>query len=419
MLDKFTYACVNCGQQFPADRIMYLCPVCSATYKENPPKGVLKTIYNYNELIRKKLTFKSLKEKHFIDLLPIKSSIDLPKLKIGNTPLYSVKSWDKKMFPFGLYLKDDAQNPTYSFKDRASGIVSAYAKENNLQTIIAASTGNAASSLAGICASQGQEAVVIVPAAAPLAKLTQVIMYGAKVIIVNGNYDDAFDLSVEATKHFGWYNRNTAFNPLTIEGKKTVSFELFDQLNETIPDRIFVPVGDGVILSGVYKGFEDLMKLEMIKKVPVIVAVQADCSDNLISNLEKETFVSKGCYTVADSIAVDYPRNFYMARDYLKKYKGEWIVVTDEEIIAASKSLSKNTGLFAEPASAAAIAGMIKYKEFGMIPEQSKNVVLLTGSGLKDIQAMQNYITIPAPIEPSILILEKYLHNKQMQFSGR
>ncbi len=409
MNNKIIYECVNCGKQYPADKVMYLCPVCAEKDKENPPKGVLKTLYDYNELILNKLTYRSLKEKDFMDLLPLESSFHFPKLKIGNTPLYAVKAWDKKELAFSVFLKDDAQNPTFSFKDRASGIVSAFAKENNLKTIIAASTGNAASSIAGICASQGQESVVIVPATTPQAKLTQVIMYGAKVILVGGNYDDAFELSVEATKHFGWYNRNTAFNPLTIEGKKTVSFELFDQFNETLPDRIFVPVGDGVILAGVYKGFEDLMKLGFISNIPVIVAVQADCSDNLISNLDNDSFVSKGSYTVADSIAVDYPRNFYMARDYMKKYNGEGVVVTDQEIIDASKSLSKNTGLFAEPASAAAIAGLFKYKKAGMIPSGTKNVVLLTGSGLKDIAAIKDHITIPDPIEPSITALNNYL----------
>ena len=186
----------------------------------------------------------------------------LPKLRIGKTPLYSVNKLDDAILPFHVHLKDDSQNPTYSFKDRASAIVSAFAKENKHGVIVTASTGNAGSSLAGICASQGQKAIIIVPETAPVAKLTQIIMYGAVVVPVKGTYDEAFDLSVRATEVFGWYNRNTAFNPLTIEGKKTVSFELFEDLGFKIPDRIFVPVGDGVIISGVYKGFEDLFLLE-------------------------------------------------------------------------------------------------------------------------------------------------------------
>ncbi len=247
-------------------------------------------------------------------------------------------------------------------------MVSAFAKENGIHTIVTASTGNAGSSLAGICASQNQRAIVMVPQSAPIAKLTQIMMYGATIIPVKGTYDDAFDLSVKATEHFGWYNRNTAFNPLTIEGKKTVSFELFDQLGETVPDRIFVPVGDGVIISGVYKGFEDLLKLGIIDKIPVIVAIQSAGSDNLVRNILTSEFELKESHTIADSISVDYPRNFYMAKDFILKYNGETVTVSDKEIMEASKSLSKNTGLFAEPAAAAAFAGTLKYKQENKIP---------------------------------------------------
>ena len=169
-----------------------------------------------------------------------------------------------------LYLKDDAQNPTFSFKDRASALVSAWAKEQGITRLVAASTGNAGSSLAGICASQQQQAVIIVPATAPAAKLTQVLMYGATLIPVTGSYDDAFDLSLQLTEKFGWYNRNTAYNPFSTEGKKTVAFELFKELGYRVPDRIFIPTGDGVIISGVYKGFEDLMKIGITEKMPVI-----------------------------------------------------------------------------------------------------------------------------------------------------
>jgi threonine synthase len=289
-------------------------------------------------------------------------------------------------------------------------VVSAFAKENGADTIVTASTGNAGSSLAGICASQRQKAIVLVPVSAPVAKLTQIIMYGATIIPVKGTYDDAFELSLKATEHFGWYNRNTAYNPLTIEGKKTVSFEIFDQLQESIPDRIFVPVGDGVIISGVYKGFEDLLKLGIIDKIPTIVAVQSSGSDNLIRNLNNENFEVKLSHTLADSISVDYPRNFYMAQNFLKKHKGEWITVSDEEIIHASKTLAATTGLFAEPAAAAAFAGMQKYNTENKIPEASKNVVLLTGSGLKDIKSLEATSKIPEAIEPDLKNLEKLIN---------
>jgi len=406
-----TYSCINCSMQYATNDIKYLCLDCSKSNNpNNPPKGVLKTIYDYSTLIKKKIRFKELLKSGFIDLLPIKSIKSLPNLKVGNTPLYKIERINNKSLPFKLFLKDDSQNPTYSFKDRASAVVSAFAKENGVDTIITASTGNAGSSLAGICASQGQKAIIVVPEAAPIAKLTQILMYGATIVPVKGTYDDAFDLSIKATNEFGWYNRNTGFNPLTIEGKKTVSFELFEQMGNLLPDRIFVPVGDGVIISGVYKGFEDLLNLKIIDKVPTIISVQAKGSDNLTRNIKEKKFKKKSSKTLADSISVDIPRNFYMARDYLKKYDGEWLTVSDDEILHASTLLSKHSGLFAEPAAAAAFAGMLKYKKQNKLEPNSSNIVLLTGSGLKDIQVLKNHLSIPKAIEPNIKNLTELIN---------
>ena len=413
MKNKYYFECITCGKEYSPDEVTYLCPVCE---KENdgtqPPKGVLKTLYNYEKIrtrYKKHKLFDKLKEKEYRELLPIKSERSLSFLKVGKTPLYELdsatipllKGEQKgiKNLPFQIFLKDDSQNPTFSFKDRASDLVCAVAKENGIDTIVAASTGNAGSSLAGICASQHQKAIIFVPKSAPKAKLTQICMYGAQLIPVDGTYDDAFELSIEATKKFGWYNRNTAYNPFTIEGKKIVSFEIFQQMKQNIPDRVFVPVGDGCIISGVYKGFEDLLKLGLIDQIPTIVAVQSEKSDNIIRNLEKDSFVSKPSNTIADSIAVDIPRNFWMTKKYIEQYEGEWITVSDEEIISASKILSENTGIFAEPAAVASFAGMLKYHKQDKIDENSKNVILLTGSGLKDLKAVQKIIEIPKAIK--------------------
>jgi threonine synthase len=407
MNTKFKYQCTTCGKEFPGEEIIYLCSECEHNYPENPPKGVLKVCYDYDRLKLDGCSFAELFKNHFLDLLPVQTLESFPELQIGQTPLYSKEFQVEGNSSFGVYLKDDSQNPTYSFKDRASALVSAYAEENEIATIVTASTGNAGSSIAGICAAQGQNAVVIVPSDAPIAKLTQIIMYGATLIPVKGTYDDAFDLSVQASKEFGWYNRNTAYNPLTIEGKKTVTFELFHQLGEEVPDTIFVPVGDGVIISGLYKGFEDLLKLEIIKDLPKVIAVQASGSDNLIRNLDTETFESKESETIADSISVDFPRNFYMTKDYLTTYNGEWIAVSDDEILGASSFLAQSTGLFTEPASAAAYAGMVKYAQKHKIKPNSKNVVLLTGCGLKDISSLQKDIKIPDAIEPDVKNIER------------
>jgi len=406
MSRKYYFKCTDCGAEFHDTDFMYLCPFCAAKNQPGqPPKGVLKTLYDFDELknqLQKETSF--LNTQQWLPLLPIEKTESFGPLAAGNTPLIPVTELNGEKLPFNLSLKDDSRNPTFSFKDRASVLVSAYAKEHDIDTIIAASTGNAGSSLAGICASQKQKAIICVPAAAPKAKLTQILMYGAQIVPVAGTYDDAFDLSVALTEKTGIYNRNTAYNPFTIEGKKTVSFELFSQYGNKAPDKVFVPVGDGVIISGVYKGFEDLLKLGLIDRMPVIVAVQAEGSNNIVRNLHSESFTSLPSKTIADSISVDIPRNFFMARKFLKKYQGEAIEVSDAEILNASKTLSSNTGVFAEPAAATAFAGMLKQMNENKISLHEQVCVLLTGSGLKDVNAVQTVINIPEAVNPQTFL---------------
>ncbi len=402
MAIDYTYVCVNCNTRYSDKGILYLCPSCASENGAGKPlKGVLKIVYPYSEIKRKlELHVDYLKDTDYIDLFPIENISSLPPLLVGKTPLYTFKKNQNEKKSFFLHLKAESSNPTFSFKDRASALVSAFAKEKGINTIVAASTGNAGSSLAGICASQNQDAIILVPENAPKAKLTQVLMYGAKLIPVKGNYDDAYDLSLKLTEKYGLYNRNTAFNPMTIEGKKTVSFELFEQM-KVLADKIFVPVGDGVIMAGVYKGFEDLLELGLISKIPQIVAVQADGSSNLINNLKNSNPSFAVSSTVADSISVDIPRNFYMARDYLNKYNGIGIKVTDIQILEASKLLAGKFGLFVEPAAAAAYAGMLKYQNKGQISNNEQIVVLLTGNGLKDINAVSGSLIFPEAVDPN------------------
>lgn len=410
MAKEITYSCVNCDTSFTDKGIHYICKQCAQENKEGHAlKGVLKIVYPYSE-IKKKLALQAdyLEKSDYLDLLPIESLASLPPLLVGKTPLYIFDQSLGGKESFSLHLKVESSNPTFSFKDRASALVSAFAKENGIHTIVAASTGNAGSSLAGICASQKQEAIILVPENAPKAKLTQILMYGAKLIPVNGNYDDAYDLSLKLTEKYGLYNRNTAFNPLTIEGKKTVAFELFEQMKE-MPDKVFVPVGDGVIMAGVYKGFEDLLKLDLITKIPQIIAVQAEGSSNLIDNLESDNLSFKAASTVADSISVDIPRNFYMAKDFILRYGGEGIKVSDAEIIKASGDLARQFGLFVEPAAAAAYAGVHKYQNKNQIAENEQIVVLLTGNGLKDIDSVSKHLDFPEAIDPNTFDFERII----------
>lgn len=405
---KFWYQCIDCGKEYSSKSIIYLCTDCSKNNTDDkPPKGILKVVYDYKTI---KENNSITKDNHlinkWIDLLPIKNIESFGILKIGATPLYKFKDLFKSKM---IYFKDESFNPTYSFKDRASIMVSAFAKERNINKIITASTGNAGSSLAGICASQGQEAIVLLPKTAPKAKLIQSAMYGAKLIPVNGTYDDCLRLSKQISSELGIYNRNTAYNPITIEGKKTISYELFNDFKGKLPDFIFVAVGDGCIISGLYKGFEDLLKVNLINKIPTIVAVQAEGSAGIVNNLDTDEFKVSESATIADSIQVDVPQNFYMTKIFLTNYKGIGITVNDNEILEASSRLSQNTGLFTEPASAAAFAGFIKLNNNGAINSNSNCLILLTGSGLKDSMSYNNSIKISNPVDVDISTIKKLL----------
>ncbi|HDY75088.1 MAG TPA: threonine synthase, partial [Candidatus Marinimicrobia bacterium] len=287
-------------------------------------------------------------------------------------------------------------------KDRATEVGIQHAKELGYKIIAAASTGNAAASLACLSATHKMEVVIFAPSSSPPAKLTQILQYGAHLFPVNGSYDDAFDLSMDVVKATGWYLRSTGINPILSEGKKTVALEIAEQLNWEVPDQIFVPVGDGCIIGGVYKGFYDLHQLGWIDRLPKIVAVQAEGSSAIVNALKSGKIKPVNAETVADSISVDLPRDGQKAIRAVKESHGYGLKMTDGEILAAQHYLAKTTGLFAEPAAAAAFAGLIKSTNENKINSDETAAVLITGTGLKDINAAQQIVNIPSPILPDL-----------------
>ncbi len=220
------------------------------------------------------------------------------------------------------------------------------------------------------------------------------LQYGAELVLVDGSYDQAYELSLAYSARTGALSRNTAYNPLTIEGKKTVSFEIVADLLKAgsgEPQHVFVPTGDGVILAGTYRGFENLLKLGRIRNMPTLWACQAQGSSAIARAFASPRSAPEAfgdpvpSSTLADSIAVDVPRNGLQAVAMLRKYGGKAVVVSDAEILEAQKKLSSSSGLFAEPSSSAAFAGWCKVRE--AIPAQETCVLLITGSGLKDIKS--------------------------------
>lgn len=399
MSSLFEYQCCECGRRYARDQVTYLCPACSVSYRPGMPlKGVLRVEFDY-AAIRRKLDprridwtlWNAVEEAHF------------PPCAVGNTPFTPISRFGDRAGFYNLWAKNDGLNPSGSLKDRASFLVAAEARRTGASRLVAASTGNAASSLASVCAAAGLECLLFVPAAAPRAKLVQMLIHGARIVPINGTYDEAFRLSLEFTAHYGGLNRNTAYHPLTIEGKKTAGLEIFRQNGGRAPEVILVPVGDGVIISGIYKAFYDLRESGLIEALPRLVAVQAERSDAL------HHFIETGLYrnaeapqTIADSISVAAPSNALLARQAVLESEGFSITVSDEEILTGQKILAERTGIFAEPAAAAAAAGLLKLKGDARIDPGAQIVLLITGHGLKDPGAALGRLQIPPAIEPEL-----------------
>ena len=353
----------------------------------------------------------------YLPLLPITDpgGETTPLHFAGWTPLYSPPALAKKLGLKQFWLKDEGKNPTASFKDRSSAIVVGRAREINAEIVVTASTGNAGAALAGMSAAIGQKAIIFAPKTAPLAKIAQLLIYGANVILVDGNYDSAFDLTVEAAHEFNWYCRNTGYNPFTAEGKKTAAFEIWEQiiLQQDEDSRelcVFVSVGDGNIISGIHKGFKDLLKLGWLKKMPRIFGVQSEKSAAIANAYfsDSETIIPVSATTLADSISVDLPRDGVRAVRAARETAGSYITVSDEEIIQGIGELGL-FGIFAEPAGSTGYMGLKKAIATGLIQEDDPVVVINTGNGLKDIRAAMMAVQEAPIIEPNLGSLKKHL----------
>jgi threonine synthase len=302
-----------------------------------------------------------------------------------------------------ILLKDDGRNPTGSFKDRASSVGVMKAQEFGFASVACASTGNAASSLAGLCAAVGLRSFIFLPARAPEPKTTQLLIFGATVLKVEGTYEQAFELCRDACARFGWYNRNSGTNPFLVEGKKTAGLEIAEQCRDSMPDWVVVPVGDGCTIGGIGKGLQEMKTLGIIDRVPKLLGVQAEGADPIyrafVSGAE---MVPSEARTVADSIAVGHPRNWRRAIKQVHASSGNMITVSDDEILEAMRMTARLGGVFGEPAGVAAIAGLKKAARSGLVARNERVLVMITGNGLKDIQTAQQAAGEAHSIEPTL-----------------
>lgn len=401
---SFRFCCSECGARYGEREVRLVCPACAENQERGGvTRGVLDVILD--ELPSSWPRAPLASGEFLASFLPVESPASLAALAVGGTPLLEVPQLRTRVGISHLWLKDDTRNPSGSTKDRASLLVVAKAREYGLDTVAAASTGNAATALAAVAAAAGIRAVAFVPHTAPQAKLAQMLSYGADVVAIDGSYDQAFDLCLEACEAFGWYNRNTALNPFTIEGKKTAGLEMARQLSPDVADAVLVPTGDGVIIAGVAKGFADLYRAGLVPSVPRLIAVQPEGSAGIAHALrtgaEFPTLVPDA-HSVADSLTVQMPRNGLHALKVIRASGGTGVVVTDEAIVESIALLARTTGVFAEPAAAAALAGLLVALDEGVVTPRERVVLLITGTGLKDVPAALRAVERPRVIPPTL-----------------
>jgi threonine synthase len=417
------FECLICGKIHSPDTTLYVCP-------DHGDDGILDVRYDYDRIrttaSREDLMGSGIQSMwRYLELLPVDSEQTMKRITgsvlgtVGWTPLLHLPQVGN---PFGLrdfWIKDDSRQPTASLKDRASAIAAVKARELGFKTVTTASTGNAAAALACMSAAVSMENVIFVPESTPQAKIAQLLVFGSHVLLVQGSYDDAFELCLKAAAEFGWYNRNTGYNPLMTEGKKTAAFEICEQLGWHPPDVILIPVGDGCILGGIHKGLRDLLTLGWIDRMPRLIGVQAAGSAALAEAWKRGedpcTMKPIQPQTVADSISAGLPRDRIKAMKGVRETRGAFITVTDEEIISAIPELARRCGVFAEPAGAASFAGLIRAVKAGLIECGESAVALVTGSGLKDVKTVMQALPSPPVISPDLddVRRELQLHKKE------
>jgi threonine synthase len=390
--------CVRCGKVYEAVPDLTNCE-CG---------GILDIEYDYGH-IKRYFTRETLLGRgecsmwRYRELLPTEEDTPAPPLRVGWSPLYEEPRLAAELGIARLWVKDDGLNPTASLKDRASSMAVAKAYEAGASVIACSSTGNAASSLAGNAAAAGMKTYIFVPSRAPKGKVAQLLTFGATVVSVKGSYEETFEISRRAIDRWGWYNRNAAINPYLSEGKKTVSYEIMEQLGWEVPDYIAVSVGDGCTIAGLWKGLKDLFAMGFIERLPRLISAQAaGCCPLNRAIQEGADWRPMEENTLADSIAVGMPRNPDKALAAIRESGGLAVNVSDEEIMAAQRLLGRACGVFGEPAGVTGMAGVKKLCEEGRLPGDASVVSVVTGNGLKDVANAIRFAGEPISINPDM-----------------
>jgi len=404
--------CVACGRHYGTDTL-YTCPACGL-------EGILDVEYDL-ELAARTLTPQALAGRpwthwRYQELLPVDFSRPLPHLQVGMTPVYPTPRLADVVGVKSLWVKDDGRNPTGSFKDRASSVGVVKARELGKDVIACASTGNAASSLAGFAAAVGLKSFIFVPERAPEPKIAQLLIFGATVLRVRGTYDQVWMFCQEACAKYGWYNRNCAVNPYLVEGKKTVGLELGELLGDQVPDWVSLSVGDGCTIAGAWKGLKQMHQLGFLKRLPRMLGVQASGSAPITEAWANKVDQIKPmeAQTLADSIAVGHPKNWRKALRAIRESNGAMVNAEDAEILEAMRRTARQAAVFAEPAGATSVAGVMAAVRQGIVGKEESVLCVVTGNGLKDTKSAIQATTPPIDLPPEMDALEAELKERRL-----
>jgi threonine synthase len=402
---------VRCGRRY-ARGLDGPCPACG-------PEGVLEIEFDLARA-RRTLTPRALRARprtawRYEELLPLPPSARRPPLEPGWTPIADTPALARWVGVRRLLVKDEGRNPTASFKDRASAVGVARALARRAKVVACASTGNAATSLAGAAASVGLPCVIFVPEFAPEPKLAQLLVFGARVFRVQGSYDATWEMCQKACDRHGWYNRNAAVNPTLVEGKKTGGLEIAEQCGEEVPDWVAVSVGDGCTIAGIGKGLAEMQALGFVPRVPRLLGVQAQGAKPVVEAFRTGRELVPGpAETLADSICVGHPRNWRKALARVRESRGAFVAVSDEAILEAQRETGRRAGLFGEPAAVAALAGLRQAVADGVVSRRASALVVLTGSGLKDVRAALRAGGEPIGLPPDDAALADHLRERPL-----
>jgi threonine synthase len=411
MGEPIALRCLGCGREYEPWTVDHVCPRCG------PIVGALDVLYDYRSL-RRYLSVGAFPDRRrpalwrYERLLPLQAEFAV-SLRAGGTPLYACPTLAAELGLAQLWLKDDTLNPTASAKDRGTSVTVAAARKLGREALVCASTGNAATSTAGFCAAGGIPCYIFVPKSAPRAKLAQLLAFGATVFPVDGAYADAYALAVEAADQFRWYNRSDGQNAMVVEGNKTAAFEVWEDLHRDVPDFALVGVGDGALVAGIAKGFQDLRRVGLAERAPRVYGVQAAGAAAVSAAFARHAagqpvLPAEGeAETIADSIRVGKPQDALRAVLGVAETEGGFVTVPDDEIVAAGQELARRTGVFVEPSGAVPYAGLLRLLRDGTIPEGARVVVFATGSGLKDPEGALRGMKMPEVIPPTIEAVAK------------